>query len=188
MQRILLFIALAGFVGQAAAWYPDPDKVFAEQYQQYYASLKLNYEVPFGCQGRGDPEYKYVRQPVCQLAADFNGDGLTDYAALLEYVGGKFRYGMRYLDLVVLFSSKQGRPSFNLMRGVGTVTERGDVSTFMRLQPEGFIILPSGPKELTMPAIDLLRTDGDNEDPWSYPTVYWSERKQMFYKLTKAAD
>ncbi len=188
MQKILLFIALTAFVGQAGAWYPDPEQVFAERYQNFYASLKLNYEIPFGCEGKGDPEHKYARDPVCALAADFNGDGLTDYAALVEYVGAKSRIGNRWLDLVVLFSNEDGNPSFNVMRGVGSVTDRGDVSTFLKLQAEGFIDLPSGRKELAMPAIDLLRTNGNNEDPWSYPTIYWSERKQNFYALTKATD
>ena len=174
MSRLLIFIVLMGFA--ASAW-SDPVKV-AEQYRDFYDSLKLNYEVSRGCEDK-----------TCELSADFNGDGQDDYAALLEYVGGKFRHGNRYLDLVILYSSKEdGRARFNIVGNIGRVTDQGDVSTFLMLQPEGEILLPNGVKKLDKPGINLLRTNGKNEDPWSYPTVYWDNRKQNFYALTKAND
>ncbi|MCZ6619055.1 MAG: hypothetical protein O7E57_13085 [Gammaproteobacteria bacterium] len=59
----------------------------------------MHYQVPRGFSGDAKVPSK------CTLAADFNGDGSLDYAALFEYIGAGNRFGSRYLDLIVFYSS-----------------------------------------------------------------------------------
>jgi hypothetical protein len=56
------------------------------------------------------------------------------------------------------------------------------------VQPIGEIYLPTGVQNLDKPGINLLSTVGENDDPWAYPTIYWNERVQTFYSITKAND
>lgn len=192
MSRKILFVGLLGLASVTYSWYATPEQVFSDLYQAYFESLKLHYEVPAGCAGNTTATSGYggtAGKPVCALAADFNGDGNVDFAALFEYIGAGSRLGNRYLDLIVLYSSNiQGEPQHQIFTGMGGVGDQGEVDTFVSIQSTGEINLPSGIQNLDKPGINLLRTSGQNDDPWTYPTIYWDERNQTFYSITKAND
>ena len=191
MSKIFVFLSLFGFVSTAFSWSSyDPNQVYTELYQPYFDALKLQYETPRGCSGASQHGSTYnndVGTANCALAADFNGDGNQDYAVLLEYIGGDLRFGNRYLDLVVLYFSKdKGEVRHSLFTHMGKVNDRGKIDTFLSIQPTGELELPSGIKRLDKPGINLLKTNGKNDNPWAYPTIYWSGEK--FYSITKATD
>ena len=193
MSKILFFAGLFGYASVAFSWSSDnAEQVFSDYYRSYFDSLKLQYEVPRGCSvntavGSAYGGTKDV--PNCALAADFNGDGSLDYAALFEFIGAGHRFGNRYLDLIVLYSSDyQGEARHRVFTHMGRVTDRGEIDTFLGLQPIGEISLPSGVTKLDKPGINLLSTTGKNDDPWAFPTIYWNENSQVFFAITKAND
>ena len=172
----------------------DPQEVYDAMYRSYFDSLQLQYEFPAGCAGGfttaswSDNGGQYGK-PICALAADFNGDGNADYAALLEYIGAGGRTLNRYLDLIVLYSSNdRGETHHQIFRNMGAVADRGVVDTFLSIQPTGEIELPTYVKHLDKPGINLLSTTGENDDKWAFPTIYWDSRLQTFYSLTKDDD
>jgi hypothetical protein len=71
---------------------------------------------------------------------------------------------------------------------MGAVGDQGEIDTFVSLQSAGEINLPSGLMNLDKPGINLLRTSGENDDPWTYPTFYWNEYAETFYSLSKDND
>ena len=188
MSRKLFFIGLLSLGSFAhSVSYDTPEQVFSSIYQSYFDSLLLHYEVPAGC--TGDATNQYDDTANCAVVADFNGDGSVDYAALREYIGAGSRHGELYLDLIVLYSSAaNGEPQHQVFTHMGSVGEQGVVDTFLKIQPVGEIDLPSGPKQLDRPGINLLSTTGPNDDPWSFPTFYWNEHAATFFSITKAND
>ncbi len=187
MPKLSVFAGLLGFVSVAYAWYPNPAEVFSARYQPYFESLRLHYETPRGCVD-GQQKTYYGKTPTCEVAADFNGDGSADYAALIEYIGGDLRSGNRYLDLIILYSSPNNSGvAHELYTHVGRVNERGEISRFLKIEETGEIVLPSGPWRLDRPALSLLDTSGKyNDNFWAFPTFYWIEDK--FVSLNKATD
>ncbi len=189
MSRIFLFLSLSVFVSAtvaAASATPDPGEIFASRYQSYFDSLKLHYERPKGCL-RDYSKDPYYNLPTCELAADLDGDGSSDYVALLEYIGGNMRSGDRYLDMIILFTSQTGEVDHRIYRNLGSVNEHGEVSRFLELQPKGEVELPAGSKVLENPAISLPAVDGKHNDNfWSFPTFYW--KGDRFSAMNKAND
>lgn len=193
MSKILFFAGLFGYASVAFSWSSDnTEQVFSDYYRSYFDSLKLQYEVPRGCSANTADGSTYdgtTDVPNCALAADFNGDGSPDYAALLEFIGAGHRYANSYIDLIVLYSSDyQGEVQHAVFTHMGGVTERGDIDIFLKLQPIGEINLPSGIKKLDRPGINLLSIKGGNDNPWLYPTIYWNDQGQNFYSISKHDD
>ena len=88
MYKKLFFVGLLGVASVAYSWSSDsPEEVFAVIYQPYIESLKLHYEFPAGCADDSAAGYGGPARPNCALAADFNGDGSLDYAALFDNEG-----------------------------------------------------------------------------------------------------
>ena len=85
-------------------------------------------------------------------------------------------------------SDFQGEARHQIFSGMGAVGDEGEVDTFVSLQSAGEINLPSGIQNLDKPGINLLHTSGQNDDPWTYPTIYWNEHAETFYALSKEND
>lgn len=168
-------VSLSCAKGQVA----DPDSETPpqlEKYEAYFKGLNLPYMKPLGCN----------EARTCQIAEDFNDDGTVDLAGLYEYSGPTSRLGNNYVDLVILYSSKDSdRPSHQIFRYVGAIDKDNQVRANLEKQERGEIKHPLGIViKLNRPAINVRQ---DGQAPGTYfPTYYWTGER--FASIDKSTD
>lgn len=174
-----LVYALSMILGGCATCTVDPpvDGIDAEtlaKNREQFKAYNLPYRLPRGCDAA-------LR---CALSADFNADGVDDFAALYEYAG-PIRRGGRHLDLVILYSSSDSaQPRSVIFTHVGGLDGVYRTAVGLELQPPGRLELPTGSIRLERPAINLVDT-ARPDDPY-LPTYYWLDDK--FQSISKADD
>ncbi len=151
------------------------NSVLAKQYLNYFDQQSLPYMKPIGCSAKAP----------CSLTADFNDDGIVDYVGLYEYSGPTERIGANYLDLVILYSTKDSaQPTHQIFRYVGAIDKKNQVLVKLERQEAGEMQLPLGTITLKRPAINVRR---DGQAPGAYfPTYYWTGTR--FVSIDKSDD
>ena len=154
---------------------PQSQDPQVQKYQAHFKELNLPYMEPLGCS----------QSRSCQLVADFNDDGTEDLARLIEYSGPTERIGANYVDLVILYSTKDSaQPTHQIFRYVGAIDKENQVLAKLERQEAGEMQLPLGTITLKRPAINVRR---DNQEPGTYfPTYYWSGTR--FVSIDKSDD
>ncbi len=147
----------------------------------YLKSLELPLAIPRADIADIKSQKKDVEPPAkrsCSISADFNGDGVEDFAGIFHYQGKKKRPSGWLLDLVVIYSD-QGQLKHQVLPYAGRFTRDGDrLRQFLAVQPAGRIDLKPGQATLDHPGI-LSYRDGT-------PAVahYWSGNrftKRVYY-------
>ena len=146
-----------------------------DQHLSYFYKLGLPYAEPRGC----GPEWP------CSLVQDFNDDGKSDLAHLMEYKGAKHRGADRKLDLVIIYSQKESTElTHEIFSYVGKVNEITPASVYLGVQDKGPMKLPGGVFQLQYPGINII--PGNDDAKFGYHTIYW--RGDRFYQIDKSMD
>ncbi len=161
------------------AW-PNPEKPVTQdpqikKYETYFKGLNLPYMKPLGCS----------RTTPCQLVADFNDDGTEDLVGLYEYSGPKQRSNAWYLDLVIIYSTKDSAgPKHTIFTHVGRLDSKNQVLAKLETQEVGDMKLPLRTFKMQRPGINVM-TKGQSPEAY-FPTYYWNGKE--FHAIVKAAD
>ena len=182
MLRIQSFlsitVAISGcFIHSALALAGDQGENSKQikKYQEIFQQQNLPYLRPKGCS----------KTTPCCLAADFNGDGVIDFAGLYEYSGPKHRSEDTYLDLVFIYStSGSSDTEQEIFSYVGKINSAGEPQVELKIQDVGSMQLPVGKIELKHPGVNVL-TKGKPQSVYT-PTFYWNGKN--FYSISKADD
>ncbi|MCH9693197.1 MAG: hypothetical protein K0U72_01700 [Gammaproteobacteria bacterium] len=171
MLRIPLFLGLLGAAGVAVA--ADDDKL--EHFQSYFKKLDLPYVEARGCSDAAP----------CAISADFNDDGVDDYAALYEYVGPTSRRNHWNIDLVIVYSqADSSNMTHAVYTHVGQLDQKSQTVAGLALQRPGLMKIPMGDLVLERPAINIVSTR--SKDPNQFATFYW--RGAGFHSIDKSDD
>ena len=151
------------------------DSVMVKKYLNHFDRQSLPYLKPIGCSAKAP----------CSLTADFNDDGIIDFVGLYEYSGPTERIGANYVDLVILYSTKDSaQPTLQIFRYVGAIDKENQVLAKLEIQEAGEMQLPLGTITLKRPAINVRR---DGQAPGTYfPTYYWTGTR--FASIDKSDD
>lgn len=157
------------------------DYVLTAEQAEYLRSLELPLTIPTAPIADIKSPKDDVEPPEkrsCSISADFNGDGVGDFAGIFQYQGKKKRASGWLLDLVVIYSD-EGRLKHLVLPYAGRFTRDGEqLRQFLVVQPAGRVDLKPGEATLELPGI-LSYRDGT-------PAVvhYWSGNrftKRVFY-------
>ena len=176
MYRILF---IAGLICMSTALAVAQDDS-VERYRTYFKNLGLSYVEARGCSA----------DAPCSITGDFNGDGVTDLAALYEYSGDTNRRAGWNLDLVILYSQPDsGEPAHAVFTHVGQVDARTGATAFLAVQGRGLMKIPAGEISLELPGINIVAagaTYAEFTNGSAFPTFYW--RDDSFHAIDKSND
>jgi len=137
---------------------PDP---IPGKYRQYMLDrLDVHYQRPTGRLAKRNASVRNQglngSTPVCSISADFNGDGVDDFAGIYRFrddAGRRKRSNSWDLDLVIMYSVGD-RIDHVIYPYAGRYTAGNEpIRTFLTLQDAGVIDLMPGQLKLTGPAI-----------------------------------
>jgi len=154
---------------------PTTQDPHVKKYQDYFKQLNLPYMEPLGCS----------KELPCRVVADFNDDGMVDLAGLYEYSGPKQRSNDWYLDLVIIYSTKDSaEPKHTIFTHVGRLDSKNQVLMKLETQGVGDMKLPLRTFKMQRPGINVM-TKGQSPEAY-FPTYYWDGKE--FHAIVKAAD